>query len=193
MNIDDFIKYCKEGNPIPSDDSNLSPYLYECSQNAIKIVMEINNSYQTPDELIKLFEKLTGEEIDKSFRCFPPFYTDFGKNIKIGKNVFFNSGCSFQDRGGIIIGDNVFIGMNVIISTLNHGIDLKYRNTTYPSKVIIGNNVWIGSGANILPGITIGDNSIIAAGALVNKDVDSNCLVGGVPAKIIRKLEIKNN
>ena len=78
--------------------------------------------------------------------------------------------------------------MNVTISTLNHGIEIQNRSTTYPSKVTIGNNVWIGSGANILPGVTIGDNSIIAAGALVNKDIPSNVIVGGVPAKIIRNL-----
>ena len=102
---------------------------------------------------------------------------------KIGKNVFFNTGCSFQDRGGIIIKDNVFIGMNVTISTLNHGFDLEHRSTTYPSKVIIGNNVWIGSSVNILGGVTIGDNSIIAAGALVNRDVPSNVIVGGGACK----------
>ena len=188
MNIEEFIKHCKEGNPISSEDKELAPLLYECSQNAIKVTMQINNSYHTTDEVRKLFEQLTGEKIDESFTCFPPFYTDFGRNIKIGKNVFFNTGCSFQDRGGITIGDNVFIGMNVIISTLNHGIEIQNRSTTYPSKVKIGNNVWIGSGANILPGVTIGDNSIIAAGTLVNKDVPSNVIVGGVPAKIIRNL-----
>lgn len=84
----------------------------------------------------------------------------------------------------------MFLGMNVTISTLNHGFDLEHRSTTYPSKVVIGNNVWIGSGANILGGVTIGDNSIIAAGALVNKDVPSNVIVGGVPAKVIKTLEI---
>lgn len=188
MNIEEFIKYCKEGNPVSSIDKELSPFLHECAQNAIKICMEINNSYHTPEEVRKLFEKLTGENIDESFTCFPPFYSDFGRNIKIGKNVFFNCGCSFQDRGGITIGDNVFLGMNVTISTLNHGFDLEHRSTTYPSKVVIGNNVWIGSGANILGGVTIGDNSIIAAGALVNKDVPSNVIVGGVPAKIIKNL-----
>ena len=200
MNIEEFIKHCKEGNPISSKDKELAPLLYECSQNAIKVTMQINNSYHTTDEVRKLFEQLTGEKIDGSFTCFPPFYTDFGRNIKIGKNVFFNTGCSFQDRGGITIGDNVFIGMNVIISTLNHGIEIQNRSTTYPSKVTIGNNVWIGSGANILPGVSIGsganilpgvsigDNSIIAAGTLVNKDVPSNVIVGGVPAKVIKDI-----
>nr|WP_270818632.1 hypothetical protein [Brachyspira hyodysenteriae] len=97
--------------------------------------MEINNKYHTTDEVKKLFEELTGEKIDKSFTCFPPFYTDFGKNIKDRKEcIFYSCGCSFQDRGGIVIGDNVFIGMNTTISTLNHGIEVEYRSITYPKS-----------------------------------------------------------
>ncbi|WP_295163086.1 DapH/DapD/GlmU-related protein [uncultured Brachyspira sp.] len=188
MNIEEFIKYCKDGNPISNEDAELSALLHKCSQNAIKITYEINSIYHSSDGVRKLFEKLTGEKIDESFICFPPFYTDFGRNIKIGKNVFFNCGCSFQDRGGITIGDNVFIGMNVAVSTLNHGIDLKHRSTTYPYKVAIGNNVWIGSGANILPNVSIGDNTIIGAGSLINKDVPSNVIAAGVPFKIIKEI-----
>ena len=137
----------------------------------------------------KSFSERTGHEIDETFNCFPPFYTDLGKNITIGKNVFFNINCCFHDRGGIIIGDGVFIGQNVIISTLNHGFDLADRNTTYPSKVVIGNNVWIGSGANILPGVCIGDNSIIGAGSVVVKDIPANSVAVGVPAKVVKNLE----
>lgn len=191
MNMDDFIKYCKEGNYIRGDDKEKAPLMYECSQHAIRITTILNNSYHTPEEVRKLFEELTGCKIDESFNCFPPFYTDFGKNITIGKNVFFNVNCCFQDRGGIIIGDGVFIGQNVIISTLNHGFDLPDRNTTYPSKVIIGNNVWIGSGANILPGVSIGDNSIIGAGSVVIKDIPANSVAVGIPAKVIKNLDDK--
>lgn len=116
------------------------------------------------------------------------FYTDFGKNIKFGKNVFLNTGCSFQDRGGITIGNNVLIGMNVTIATLNHGFQLETRNTTYSSPVTIGDNVWIGSNVTIVPGVKIGNNSIIAAGAVVTKDVPENVVVGGVPAKYIKDI-----
>lgn len=80
------------------------------------------------------------------------------------------------------------IGMNVAIATLNHGLDLETRNTTYPSPVVIGKNVWIGSNATILPGVTIGDNSVVAAGAVVTKDVPENIVVAGVPAKFMKKI-----
>jgi acetyltransferase-like isoleucine patch superfamily enzyme len=102
--------------------------------------------------------------------------------------VFFNTGCSFQDRGGITIGDGSLIGMNVTIATLNHGLPLETRNTTYPSPVVIGKNVWIGSNATILPGVKIGDNSVVAAGAVVTKDVPENTVVAGVPAKAVKKI-----
>lgn len=129
MNIKDFIKYCKEGNYIKGDDKEKAPLMHECSQNVIRITTILNNSYHSPEDVVKLFEELTREKIDESFRCFPPFYTDFGKNITIGKDVFFNSNCSFQDRGRIIMGDGVFIGQNVIISTNSIAVGV-------PAKVI---------------------------------------------------------
>ncbi|WP_412839769.1 DapH/DapD/GlmU-related protein [Bacillus paranthracis] len=103
-----------------------------------------------------------------------------------GKNVFFNNGCSFQNRDGIQIGDNCIIGMNVTIATLNHGLTLETRNTTYASPVTIGENVWIGSSATILPGVTLGNNSVIAAGAVVTKDVPANIVVAGVLTKVVK-------
>lgn len=188
MNMEQFIKYCREGNAISGEDRELHGFLTTCSYEAQRITMELNNSYHTQEEIVKLFEQLTGEKIDSSFMCFPPFYTDFGKNIRFGKNVFLNTGCSFQDRGGITIGNNTFIGMNVTIATLNHGLQLKTRNTTYASPVIIGNNVWIGSNVTIIPGVTIGDNAVIAAGAVVTKNVSNDTVVAGVPAKKIKTI-----
>lgn len=96
MNIEEFIKYCKEGNPVSSIDKELSPFLHECAQNAIKICMEINNGYHTPEEVRKLFEKLTGENIDESFTCFPPFYSDFGRNTKMGRMYFLTADAHFK-------------------------------------------------------------------------------------------------
>lgn len=187
MDMKDFIVFCKEGNPISSEDKELHGLLTQCSFQAQKITMELNTSYHSREEIVEIFSELTGNKVDPSFMCFPPFYTDFGQNIIIGKNVFFNTGCSFQDRGGISIGDGTLIGMNVTIATLNHGLSLETRGTTYPSPVIIGNNVWIGSNATILPGLKIGDNSVVAAGAVVTKDVPGNTVVAGVPAKAIKK------
>ncbi|KAA1181932.1 sugar O-acetyltransferase [Paenibacillus sp. B2(2019)] len=188
MEMKEFIDFCKKGNSISGEDKELHGLLTQCSYQAQKITMELNTSYHSKEEIVEIFSELTGNKVDSSFMCFPPFYTDFGKNITVGKNVFFNTGCSFQDRGGINIGDGTMIGMNVTIATLNHGLPLETRNVTYPSPVIIGDNVWIGSNATILPGVKIGDNSVVAAGAVVTKDVPANTVVAGVPAKELKKI-----
>ena len=120
---------------------------------------------------------------------FPPFYTDFGRNITIGKDVFINSGCHFQDQGGIEIGDDVLIGQQVVIATLNHDFNPEERGNMSPSPVKIGNKVWIGAHATILPGVTIGDGAVVAAGAVVTKSVPAFSVVAGVPAKIIKSIE----
>ena len=160
------------------------------SMEAQKITCEINYAYHDLDETRELFSKLIGKELNDDFRLFPPFTTDFGKNIHIGKNVFINSGCRFQDQGGIYIGDNVLIGHNVVLATLNHEENPKNRGNLCPAPVKIENDVWIGSNATVLPGVTIGQGAIIAAGAVVTKDVEENSVVGGVPAKFIRKIKI---
>ncbi|WP_160035595.1 DapH/DapD/GlmU-related protein [Paenibacillus sp. An7] len=187
-----FIEFCKEGNPISGNDIELHGLLTECSYEAQRITMKLNTSYHSKEEIVEIFRELTGTEVDPSFMCFPPFYTDFGKNITVGKNVFFNTGCSFQDRGGIRIGDGSLIGMNVTIATLNHGLSVETRNVTYPSPVVIGQNVWVGSSATILPGVTIGDHAVVAAGAVVTKDVPNNTVVAGVPAKVIKNIDTES-
>ncbi|UTE72245.1 sugar O-acetyltransferase [Rossellomorea marisflavi] len=189
MNMDEFIEYCRAGHPIAGEDKELHGMLTDCSFEAQRITMKLNTSYHSKEEIVEIFRVLTGREVDDSFMCFPPFYTDFGKNISIGKDVFFNTGCSFQDRGGIHIGDGSLIGMNVNIATLNHGLDMKTRNTTYASPVTIGKSVWIGSGATILPGVTIGDRAVVAAGAVVTKDVPEGTVVAGLPAKVVKTIE----
>ena len=147
-----------------------------------------NNAYHTPEEVRNLLSRLFGKTVDESFRVFPPFYTDFGKNITVGKNVFINACCHFQDHGGVSLGDGCQIGHNVVFATLNHGLAPEDRQTTYPAPITLGKNVWVGSNSTILQGVTIGDNAVIAAGAVVTKDVPENTIVGGVPARIIRKI-----
>lgn len=188
MNKPDFINFCRAGNPIRAEETDLHDLLIECAFDAQKITQKLNGEFHTRAEITALFRELTGLPIDDSFLCFPPFHTDFGKNIHIGKNVFLNTGCSFQDRGGIFIGDGTMIGMNVNIATLNHGLTPETRGTTYAAPVHIGKNVWIGSNATILAGVTIGDNAVIAAGAVVTKDVAENTLVGGVPARVMKEI-----
>ncbi len=170
-------------------NSDMHLYMHEASQRARKITFEINSTFHTNEELCELFSKLTGKTIDKSFGLFPPFYTDYGQNISLGKNVFINSGCCFQDQGGIEIGNNVLIGQQVVLATLNHDLIPIKRANMQPSPIKIGNDVWIGAHATILPGVTIGDGAVIAAGAVVTKDVPKNTVVAGVPAKVIKKIE----
>lgn len=188
MDMNDFIEFCKKGNPISGEDKELHELLTQRSYEALRITTALNSSHHSREEIVDIFSELTGNQVDASFMCFLPFHTDFGMNITIGKNVFLNTGCSFQDRGGIRIGDGTMIGMNVAIVTLNHGLDLETRSTTFPSPVVIGKNVWIGTNATILPGVTIGDNSVVAAGAVVTKDVTENTVVAGVPATFMKKI-----
>ena len=157
-------------------------------QEAIRIEMEINNQYHTPEEIREIMGRLTGKKMDDTFRLFPPFYTDFGKNISIGRDVFINSGCHFQDQGGITIGDGVLIGHNVVLATINHDLHPDKNRKNHYAPIAIGNHVWIGSNATILPGVTIGDWAVVAAGAVVTCDVAELTVVGGVPAKVIKKV-----
>ncbi len=187
MTTAEFIKIMDSGENI-SGGSPVHAKMHELSQEAIRITMEINNAYHNHDEIIELMSELTGIKIHESFGLFPPFYTDCGKNLHIGKRVFINAGCKFQDQGGITIGDDVLIGHNCVIATLNHAMDPDRRADMIPAPVRIGNKVWVGANATILQGVTIGDGAIIAAGAVVNKDVPPRAIVGGVPARIIKTI-----
>lgn len=165
-------------------------YFNELCQEAIRIGMDLNNSYHTPEELREIMRRLTGKKIDDTFRLFPPFYTDFGKNITIGKDVFINSGCHFQDQGGIVIGDGTLIGHNVVLATINHDLDPRKGRKNHYAPIHIGDHVWIGSNATVLPGVTVGEWAVIAAGAVVTKDVEPYTVVGGIPAKVLKQIEI---
>lgn len=161
----------------------------ELFQEAIRIGMELNTKYHTPEELREIMGRLTGKSIDDSFRMFPPFYTDFGKNIAIGKDVFINSGCHFQDQGGIEIGDGALIGHNVVLATVNHDLEPKENRKNHYAPIKIGAHVWIGSNATVLPGVTIGDYAVIGAGAVVTRDVPAMAVAGGVPAKVLKMIQ----
>lgn len=161
---------------------------WDLCQEAIRLCMELNSNYHTPEEIRQIMGRLTGREVGEGFTLFPPFYTDFGKNIAIGRNVFINSGCHFQDQGGIAIGDGALIGHNVVLATVNHALEPEKRRRNRYAPIRIGENVWIGSNATILPGVTLGDWAVVAAGAVVTKDVPPMTVVGGVPARVFRTI-----
>lgn len=162
--------------------------MHGASQEAIRICMEINGAYHEPTELRRLFSELIGRPVPDDFCLFPPFTTDFGKNIHVGAGVFVNSGCRFQDQGGIYLGDRVLIGHNVVLATLDHDLDPAKRADMHPAPIRIGDDVWIGSNATVLSGVSIGSGAVVAAGAVVTKDVPPRTVVGGVPARAIRVL-----
>ena len=188
MDLEGFLEHLNSGKTVPGG-SPAHLFMHTVSQEALRLTAEINGSYHEPEQLRFLFSQLIGKPVDDSFALFPPFYTDCGKNIHIGKRVFINMGCKFQDQGGIYIGDGTLIGHNVVLATLNHAKSPSERSSMIPAPIHIGKDVWIGSNATVLPGVTIGDGAIIAAGAVVTKDVPERTIVGGIPATFIRTIE----
>ena len=180
--------FADENHPANKNPERLN-FFRELCQDSRRVEMELNTSYHTPEEIVEIMSKLTRRTVDPTFRLFPPFTADFGKNISFGKNVFINAGCHFQDQGGITIGDGVLIGHNVVLATANHALEpSKSRKLNY-KPIVIGDNVWIGSNSVILQGVTIGQWAVVAAGAVVTKDVEPYTVVGGIPAKFIRRVE----
>lgn len=187
MTIEEYKKQISETGHVEAG-SEAHALMHQMADEAIRITMDINNKYHTAEELLRLMSELTGADIDPTFRFFPPIYFDFGKNITFGKNVFVNAGCKFQDQGGISIGDGTLIGHNAVLATINHDQNPERRASMTFCPIVIGKNVWIGANATILPGVTVGDGAIIAAGAVVTKDVETNTVVGGVPARFIKRV-----
>jgi acetyltransferase-like isoleucine patch superfamily enzyme len=180
------IERMRRGDLITHTDPDY-PLLWQEFERTRSLVAELNGSYHTPDEITSLLSQIWGQEL-VDVRMFPPFYTAFGKNTRVGRGVFINFGCTFLDQGGITIEDGVFIAPDVKILTEGHPEEPTLRRTLVTKPVHVGRNVWIGAGAIILPGVTIGENAIIAAGAVVSKDVAANMIVGGVPARELREI-----
>lgn len=185
--MNDIIERMRRGRRIPETDPDF-PRLCEEIEKTKRLVGELNTGYHSPDEVRSLLEQIWGQSLDASVRMFPPFYTAFGKTTRVGKNVFVNFGCTFLDQGGITLEDGVFIGPGVKILTEAHPEQPEIRHTLLTRPVIIRRKAWIGAGAIILPGVTVGENAIIAAGAVVTKDVSGNTVVAGVPARILRTI-----
>jgi acetyltransferase-like isoleucine patch superfamily enzyme len=163
------------------------PKVWEVVTRAIKLSAELNTSTDV-DQIRERFSEIIGSKLDKSTTVFVPFYTNFGRFIQIGKNVFINHACTFLDQGGITIEDDVQVGPKVNLITENHPLDPANRKALICKPVVIKRNAWIGAAATIMPGVTVGENSVVAAGAVVTRNVPPNTIVGGVPAKIIKSI-----
>lgn len=188
MTLEEFLAHVAARRPLATPE--IGAFMDEMSDRARRITCRINGSYHSQEELRGLMGELFGRPVDATFRLFPPFYTDFGQNIHIGRNVFINAGCQFQDHGGVTLGDGTLVGHNVVFATLNHLLDPARRAEMIPAQIVVGRNVWIGSNATILQGVTIGDGAVVAAGAVVTRDVEPRTIVGGVPARMIRRIEL---
>lgn len=189
MTESDFFALVKEKAFVEAG-SEAHKLMHVMSANARRVTMEMNTKFHTNEELVALFSELTGEQVDASFGIFPPFYTDCGRNIHVGKNVFINASCHFQDQGGIYIGDGCLIGHNAMFATINHDEIPEKRGDMYFRPITLGNNVWVGANVTICPGVTVGDGAIIAAGSVVTKDVAANTVVAGVPAQYVRDVRL---
>lgn len=176
----------KSGNPFRLDDPEFQE-VNEFKTRTLSLSIQLNAATNI-DQVRDCLSEIIGSKIDESTTIFAPFYTNFGRHITIGKNVFINHACSFLDLGGISIGDNVLIGSKVNLISENHPIDPTQRKSLIGKPIVVKNNAWIGAAATILPGITIGENSIVAAGSIVTKDVPDNTIVAGNPAKQIKTL-----
>ena len=170
---------------LPSDPEAYK--MREASYITKKLLEQMNNA-PDPKEIRDLLSQITGSEIDDSVDVFTPLYINYGKHTKIGKNVFINFDCVFLDLGGITIDDNVLIAPKVSLLSEGHPLEPENRHALVPKAIHIKKNAWIGAGATILQGVTIGENSVVAAGAVVSKDVPDNVIVGGAPAKIIKEI-----
>jgi acetyltransferase-like isoleucine patch superfamily enzyme len=158
---------------------------------AMRLTAELNRlSFDDVAKVREIFSELTGRKVDDTFVLIPPFYSAYGLDMRVGRRVFINQCCTLYDMGGVDIADQVMIGPNVNIITSGHPLQPTQRRAYVEAKpIVIEQNVWIATGATILGGVTVGENSVVAAGAVVTKDVPPNSFVAGVPAKVVRLLD----
>ena len=187
MTIQEYKAYIASGQSVKAG-SEAHQLMHQASREAQKITVKLNSEFHEPEEIRQLLSELWGYEVPESVGMFPPFNTDFGKNTVVGERTFINAGCKFQDQGGIVIGDDALIGPNTVLATLDHDLDPEKRHILHPAPIRIGRRVWIGVGVVITKGVTIGDNSVIADGAVVTRDIPANVIAAGVPAKVLREL-----
>lgn len=175
-------------------DANYNEDLIKERTYAKDLCYEYNNLKPSESEKrSELLRKLLGST-GENFLIEQPFLCDYGYNIKIGENFYSNHNLIILDANTVEFGDNVFIAPNCGFYTAGHPIDASIRNKglEYAKKIKVGNDVWIGGNVVVLPGVTIGDNCVIGAGSVVNKDIPSNSIAVGNPCRVIKKIEEKN-
>ncbi len=182
----DIFNRLQAGDPVRMDDPGYHK-IGEMVSITMRLSLGLNNAGD-PDLVRSKLGEITGQEIDPSTTLFTPFHTNIGRFIRIGKKVFINHACSFLDLGGITIEDDVMIGPNVNLITENHPVSTADRKVLVCKPIVIRRNAWIGAGVTVLPGVTVGENAVVAAGAVVNRDVPANTVVGGVPARILKTI-----
>lgn len=155
----------------------------------MRTATEMNAGYHSPEEVHEYMGRILGKPLDMTTTVLPPLYIDYGRPVTIGKGCFIQQCCTFFGRGGITIGDDVFIGPKVNLITINHDENPENRSATYGRPIVIEDKVWIGINATILPGVRIGRGAIVGAGSVVTKDVPAMTVVAGNPARIIKKIE----
>ncbi|MBO0422244.1 acetyltransferase [Enterococcus plantarum] len=170
-------------------DSPLFNEIHLIKKENEQLIMMLNAQYYPNEEILQYLEKITGQTIASSVTVSQPFYSDFGKHITFGKDIFINQNVTFVDLGGIMIEDQVLIGPGSRLITVNHLISPKNRRGIKVEPIRIKKNAWLGTNVTVLPGVTVGENSIVAADSTVTKDVPDNVIVVGSPAKVIRKIE----
>jgi acetyltransferase-like isoleucine patch superfamily enzyme len=182
----DIFQRLLNGEAVPFNDPDYFRISNACNETR-KLLVWLNAATD-PEEIRNLLSKITGVEVHAATMVFPPFQINYGRNTKIGKGVFINFDCTFLDLGGITIEDHVMLAPKVSLLSEGHPMAVNDRQTLTAGRIHIKRNAWIGANATILQGVTIGENAVVAAGAVVSKDVPANTVVGGIPAKHIKSL-----
>ena len=176
----------QSGESVPYTDPG-HRQIGEAAERTTKLLLEFNTTSDVKKSR-ELWKGISGVPLESGTMIQIPFYVNIGRFTRIGKNVYINHLCSFLDMGTITIGNDVLIGPKVNILSEEHPVNPKDRKALMVRPVVIKNGAWIGAGATILPGVTVGENSVVAAGAVVNKNVPDNTVVGGIPAKVMKEI-----
>lgn len=166
--------------------------VFERVSRAIALTEALNRiPYSDQDAIRAAWAELTEAEIDPTFRLVPPVFSDQGINIQVGRNVFINHSCTLNDIGGITLGDEVFLGPRVSLITSGHPVDPAHRrDQIVGAPIAIERGVWLGVSATVLQGVTVGEDSVVAAGAVVTRDVPAGVVVAGTPARVLRPVGV---